>query len=562
MDFLLVESPNLVAASILLGIVAGLAYTFLIPLVTQAIEFRNTSGLNPVNENDVVIFDYEVNKPKYALTFFSLCVFILIARTASMVLLQKVANSATKRLRISIYSRITQLPIQDLERIGSSRLYATIVNDVPFLVSGASALPGILIGVSTIFGMLGFLVYLNFDVFVFIIFTIIFGIVTYRIPLFFGNRHFQQVRNRFDNIQAGIQGLVSGAKELKLNQTKKSEFLHDALIEHEESYRKHSDKGALLVIGAMSYGNLIAFFAIGISTFILSNRYAIAPETLVSIVMAMLYITGPLGAIIMSISPIVRGNIALKNLNKILDEMPIETKGERATTSDFDEIKLRNIELSYHNNAFALGPVDLTLRRGEINFIVGGNGSGKSTLAKILTLHYVPNKGQVTFGDEVVTDENRDYYRQHISAIYSDYHLFPKLYDVSQHDLDNKVPEYLNKLKLSDKVSIEDAGFSTLSLSDGQKRRLALLVMYLEKRDVYLFDEWAADQDPEFRAVFYEQILPELKAAGKFVLVISHDDRYFNYADNIIHMADGKPQTNKPDERVSHASEDKQATLA
>jgi len=57
---------------------------------------------------------------------------------------------------------------------------------------------------------------------------------------------------------------------------------------------------------------------------------------------------------------------------------------------------------------------------------------------------------------------------------------------------------------------------------------------------VYLFDEWAADQDPVFKKVFYTQLLPELKARGKAVLVISHDERYFGAADRVIRLDYGK----------------------
>jgi putative ATP-binding cassette transporter len=63
-----------------------------------------------------------------------------------------------------------------------------------------------------------------------------------------------------------------------------------------------------------------------------------------------------------------------------------------------------------------------------------------------------------------------------------------------------------------------------------------LLTAYIEDRPIYVFDEWAADQDPFFKRVFYYNFLPELKARGKAVLVISHDDRYYNVADRIIRL--------------------------
>jgi ABC-type hemin transport system ATPase subunit len=59
-------------------------------------------------------------------------------------------------------------------------------------------------------------------------------------------------------------------------------------------------------------------------------------------------------------------------------------------------------------------------------------------------------------------------------------------------------------------------------------------------------DEFAADQDPEFRRFFYETLLPELKAAGKTVIAITHDDRYFHCADRVIKMEYGQVQSTAP----------------
>jgi len=89
-------------------------------------------------------------------------------------------------------------------------------------------------------------------------------------------------------------------------------------------------------------------------------------------------------------------------------------------------------------------------------------------------------------------------------------------------------------------VKMHGDSFSSTSLSQGQRRRLALLVSYMEDRPIYVLDEWAADQDPEFRKIFYLELLPELKARGKTVVLITHDDRYFNLGDRVIKLDYGK----------------------
>lgn len=189
---------------------------------------------------------------------------------------------------------------------------------------------------------------------------------------------------------------------------------------------------------------------------------------------------------------------------------------------------------------FVLGPISLTLRSGEITYIVGGNGSGKSTLAKLLTGLYLPQTGSIHLNGVLTTDHNREWYRQHFSAIFSDFYLFDRCLGFDQVNLDQKVEHYLRQLQLSHKVQVKDGVLSTTRLSQGQRKRLALLVAYLEDRPIYVFDEWAADQEPLFRDFFYREILGTLKERGKTVVVITHDDRYFHLADHLIKLDYGR----------------------
>jgi len=210
----------------------------------------------------------------------------------------------------------------------------------------------------------------------------------------------------------------------------------------------------------------------------------------------------------------------------------------------FENLELMSVVHSYHRETedshFALGPINLQFRPGELVFLVGGNGSGKSTLAKIITGLYVPESGQIRIDGKPVTDQNRDDYRQLFSAVFSDFYLFENLLGIRAHNVDEQAKTYLEQLRLSNKVKVKDGALSTTAVSQGQRKRLALLTAYLEDRAFYLFDEWAADQDPLFKDVFYTQLLPELKARGKTVLVISHDDKYFDVADRVIKLDYGK----------------------
>jgi putative pyoverdin transport system ATP-binding/permease protein len=191
-------------------------------------------------------------------------------------------------------------------------------------------------------------------------------------------------------------------------------------------------------------------------------------------------------------------------------------------------------------NGFALGPISLSLQPGELLFIIGGNGSGKSTLAKLITGLYAPQSGSIELNGKPVTQDNVEWYRQHFSAVFSDFYLFDSYLGFDRDTLDAEVSDYLKQLQLSHKVSVKDGVLSTTNLSQGQRKRLALLETYLENRPVYIFDEWASDQEPKFRELFYKQMLPELKRQKKIVIVITHDDRYFHLADHVIKLDYGK----------------------
>src|SRR5688500_3979755 len=187
-----------------------------------------------------------------------------------------------------------------------------------------------------------------------------------------------------------------------------------------------------------------------------------------------------------------------------------------------------------------LGSTDASLQPGEVVFIAGGNGSGKSTLAKIITGLYPPESGEIRLDGRVVNDTNRDEYRQLFSAVFSDFYLFDDLLGLEKPNLDAQARGYLEQLHLEHKVKVVDGKFSTTALSQGQRKRLALLTAYLEDRPIYLFDEWASDQDPMFKEIFYTRILPDLKACRKTVIAITHDDKYFDLADRLLKLDSGK----------------------
>ena len=537
------KAPNKVFISCALGAFAGIAYALLIPLILVSLQQKNVafSEVDPVMQT---FMSFEVANYSFARIFLAVCVFVLVARTVSKVMLTRVAIDVTTELRINLYNKIASAPIIAVENVGSAKMLASMTNDVPKIVAGAKVIPELLINAVTLIGMLGFLLYLNAGVFWFVMQCIFFGALTYQIPIIYGSRYLVRSRGYLDQLHMAIEGLIHGAKELKLNEGKKEAYFKEVLIKQEYKIKAAEKSGYTVITTAINYGDLISFFVIGAVSFIFINYHSITSQELIGVIMALLYITGPIAILLNFFPDLAVAKVSLNKVNQLFDELPVEQlTATRGSLGNWQSIKFKGVTYQYGDttNGFKIGPVDLELKKGELTFIVGGNGSGKSTLSKLITQHYLPEAGQIYFGDTLIDQQTLGAARDSIAAIYSDYHLFDQILGVNDSEqLKTKVDQYLKLLGLEKKVTFAAGKFSTLNLSDGQKRRLALVVAYIDNKDFYLFDEWAADQDPGFKAFFYRTILPELKAKGKAVVVISHDEHYFDIADQIIVMNEGQ----------------------
>lgn len=537
------NAPNKVFLSVVLGALAGVSYAAIIPITLAAIA-PDDGQFTTVGSDMGYFGPWQVSHYRFALLFAAVCGFILAARTLSQVILVRVSMDVTTDLRTAMYRRIANAPIADLERVGLPKLIASITSDVPVIIAGARMLPDLLTNAVTLLGMLGFLLYLNASVFWFVMGCILLGVVTYQGPMMIARGYLRRSRRHLDDLHESVRGLVAGAKELKLSSRKREEYFRAVLAkaEHEVCYANKTGYTVMRV--AQNYGDLIAFFVIGAIAFVFVNYNAISTQELNGVVMVLLYVTAPVAVLLNFIPQFATAQVALRKIEKLFAQIPEESVEPNLASPEWRTMTLTDVSYRYTDSngeaGFAVGPVNLKLRKGEIIFVVGGNGSGKSTLSKLLTLHYHPAEGAVYFDGERVESHNIAGYRNGISAIYSDYHLFDRTLGLEGRDVQDEVDGYLRALGLAEKVKLSDGRYSTLSLSDGQKRRLALVAALLENAQLYLFDEWAADQDPSFKAVFYHRILPDLRAQGKAVVVISHDDRYFHLADRVVVISDGR----------------------
>lgn len=481
--------------------------------------------------------------------FAALCVLAPITKFCSGVLLMRLGHNAIFNLRLQLIRRILAAPLRQLEQIGPAKLLATLTDDVMTISETLIAVPLVSINLAILLGCLVYLGWLSWAVFLLTIILITAGAISYRVPLKGAVHLLRQAREKQDAMFEHFQALTRGAKELKLHNLRRQEFLDESLQPTAAAYRDLNVRGMTYYIATASWGSIMFFVSIGLFLFGLPLVVKINAQVLIGCALTFLYLMTPL-EVIVNVMPIIgRADTALRKIESLglsLGARPSEAESplERKPEPTWQHLELAGVTHAYcderEDHSFNLGPLDLVFEPGELVFLVGGNGSGKTTVAKLITGLYTPDSGVVRLDQRLVTDENRNDYRQLFSAVFSDSYVFSRLLGIDAASSDERAHTYLVHFQLDDKVSIRKGILSTTDLSQGQRKRLALLTAYLEDRQIYLFDEWAAEQDPLFKEVFYLHLLPDLKAKGKTVIVISHDDKYYYVADRIIKLDYGK----------------------
>jgi putative pyoverdin transport system ATP-binding/permease protein len=355
------------------------------------------------------------------------------------------------------------------------------------------------------------------------------------------HRRLTAARTSQDRVLSHLRGVVSGTKELKMNLARRNAFLSDALLLDVNAMHRELAAGNLLNAAAAAWASILVLSAVGVALLLVRSSPHGSAD-LAAFAMAMVYVQAELGTLLNAFGTVREGEIALRSAASL----PIHEGVDGATVpstvpaSASRLLELRGVTHSYRRPdqgaTFTLGPVQLQLRPSEIVFLVGGNGSGKSTLAKLILGLYAPDSGAIFIGGSPILPAQQ---RERSSAILSNWFVFNRLYGLEADDIDDRANTALEALKMGHKVSVKDATFSTTALSQGQRKRLALLTACLENRDLFVLDEWASDQDPAFKEHYYTQILPGLKARGKTCIVVTHDDSFFHMADRIVQLEDG-----------------------
>ncbi|MBX3301071.1 MAG: cyclic peptide export ABC transporter [Nitrospira sp.] len=550
-QFLLSRSWRLVGLSIVVGIFSGLASAGIIAFVNAAMDSTVSSAI-------------------VGWSFLGLAIVVVTSKAFSELLLVRLGQEAVADLRMHLSREILSAPLRHLEQLGQHRLLATLNDDADVIANAYVHLPIICINAATVLGCLAYLGWLSWPLLVATLILMGIGAVMFLAYQRKAFRYFKDARETNDTLFHNFRSILTGIKELKLHRERRHAFITTVLHPTVTAYKRNFLMGMWLYLIASSWGMFLFYGVIGGLLFVLAPGLNLPLATVTGAMLVVLYMMGPFAHLMEMLQSVGRANVALRKVHDLglsLAESRDMENGTKASApakhgvgslpdEEWQRLQLIRVTHRYYREheegSFCLGPIDLTVSRGEIVFLIGGNGSGKTSLALLLLGLYTPESGEIRIDDTPIDGANREQYRQLFSAVFSDFHLFETLLGLSHHDLDGQARAYLDRFQLSSKVSAKDGVLSTLALSQGQRKRLALLTAYLEDRPIYIFDEWAADQDPIFRKVFYTELLPDLKARGKTVFVITHDDHYFFVGDRCIRMDFGQI-TNVAD-RKSHAN--------
>jgi putative ATP-binding cassette transporter len=471
----------------------------------------------------------------WAASLFLVALFLFM-RTQQYVTITATAEieAIIHKLRLRLMDHIRRSELLEIEKIGRARIVAAITSDTAILTQASNMLCFTVQGAVLICFVSIYVAYLSLVAFGLTV-VIVAGAAT---VFHLKNRRLSEQkaesaaweRRLFDR----LVDFLDGFKEVRLNSARSAALFDDAAEVSKTAanikIRTQAETFRMIVSSQISM-----YVLIGAVVFVAPNLSdSLGGSSVAQATTALLFVVGACFGMVQSIPILLNANAAALRIGQLeatLEGAASARPRDIVAPKRFEKIEMRNIVFRYVDRfseaAFKIGPLDFSLRAGELIFLTGGNGSGKSTFLRVLAGLYAPDTGEFTLDGMEVNDATRDTYRGLMSAIFFDYHLFRKLYGIPTPD-PGELEGLLAKFRLGDKTGLIDGEFSTLDLSGGQRRRLALIVSLLEKRPIILLDEWTAEQDPEFRRKFYDEFLPEMLQAGATVVVITHDDRYLD----------------------------------
>ncbi len=456
-------------------------------------------------------------------------------------------EAAIDRLRMQLIRRLRHADLWQLEHLGESSLFDTITQSCRVISSNSHYLAQAMRSLIQMTTIVLYIATISMVSFLVLVPLLLLGAVVYqRLGTSLALRQEKLVPHEAKLFEC-VSDLFDGFKEQRLNSAR-SRALSSSFAELSADTATARSEVHLHSWQQFVFGETVFNLVLGAVVFVVPVYAPTVGAELVKITAAVLFLMAPLSGIMQALA-VMRGADAAAGRMLVLDgELAALTEqGSEAASEtlavDFEEIRMKGVMFSYPAPAdelpFTVGPLEVTIRRNEVIFITGGNGSGKSTLIKLLTRLYHPQRGRLTCDEAEIIPSRLAAYRGMMAPVFSDFHLFSKLYGLEGIDR-IKVAELLDWMEMGRVSGFEGDHFTRTDLSTGQRKRLALIGALLEAKPILILDEWAADQDAHFRFRFYRELLPELKRRGLTIIAVTHDDHYFDAADRRLHVEEGQ----------------------
>jgi putative pyoverdin transport system ATP-binding/permease protein len=522
----------------LLGILSGLSGFLFIRAVNSVIGLVNAGGYTMISREFIIMFASVI------------LLFVWTRKTLSMTVI-RLSQTLFWILRKQILALVLNANYKQLSE-RRSQIYAAIVTDVGTLTQASLSVIDFFTSVILAVTVLIYLANMSLVLFGLTAVITTIGILVYHFGSKKNNKSLEGARNLEEGFIKNFNAILTGFKEIHM-EPKKGKQIYDNKIKHiaQESY-SHNYSAFSGFLHNQITGQVLFYILIAAILLVFSITLGISPANTISYVFTLMYLLGSIESIMVLLPTLMRAGISAK---KVMDLKAELEKAELSnpmpekymTKEEFQNISVRGMEFNYGNTnteaeaeaAFSVGPVDLDISKGDAIFIYGGNGSGKTTFVQTLIGLYVPTSGEIRLNGSLITETTYPVYKTIFSVVFSDFYLFEEMVGIDNFD-EAKCLRYLEMFELGEKVGVENKAFTTTNLSTGQRKRLALIAALMEEKPVLVLDEWAADQDPYFRKKFYTEIIPMLKADGITIIAITHDDKYYHYADRLYKMDYGK----------------------
>lgn len=521
-------SPVVFFIALFVSAFSGLCSTYIVKLIHEYISQGITVG------------DYFFLKFTLSIVFFG------FFGVLSSYLISLLTQSMIFKLRTELSAKILNASFQKTEQ-KLDKILPVLTVDINFVSASMNRLPPVVTGLATALGCVMYLFYLSWELTIACILLFAFAFLINYFSFPYLKKYSEQARNEWDKIYVNFEGLVYGMKELKLNKKHRENYISSTLKPNCNNERKYRIQEETLYAVSARLVEVVLFFGIGAFIYSIELISWVPQDVFGNYLLVLAFTVAPLATVSGYLKHAKRTQVSLDKIEQIGVSLEIESSAmtkEIQTANwnpDTDPIfSLDHVKFSYDSeDSFAIGPLNMNVMYNEIVYIIGGNGSGKTTFIKLLTGLYNPTGGVLKLKNHEIGTNEIDNYREHFAGVFTDYYLFDDLYHIDRDMMVDNSESLLKQLEIDHKVSIDDNKISSTKLSYGQRKRLAMLVSIMENKQIYIFDEWAANQDPYFKEIFYTKLLPDLKAKGKTIVAISHDEKYFKHADRVFNMVGG-----------------------